>query len=76
MIYLQSQRKLQQLLIASRSVAIELCICGIPLDCLIVKFDSTWEVTWRVSCDTHVTDIAIQKYLSQHTTHKFLLSNK
>ena len=43
--HLQGQREFKKFLEASGSVAIENCIVRVPLDCLIVKLDSSWEIT-------------------------------
>ena len=43
--HLQGQREFKKFLEASGSVAIENCIIRVPLDCLIVKLDSSWEIT-------------------------------
>ena len=44
--HLQGQREFKKFLEAGGSVAIENCIIRVPLDCLIVKLDSSWEITW------------------------------
>ena len=43
--HLQGQREFKKFLEASCSVAIENCSIRVPLDRLIVKLDSSWEIT-------------------------------